>query len=97
LTRAWTSREAHAPETGALVGQLLLGHKDQLEKLFVSGLGAMDVLLKAQTILYADGKPAGLAPDQRTRLKIIGGIQTSPFISQMQTFCETDRVPGFPF
>jgi hypothetical protein len=67
---------------------VLLGHKDQLKKLFVSGLGATDVLLKAQTILDADGKPAGLVPDERTRLKavglftkmlkIIGTIQTSP-------------------
>jgi hypothetical protein len=72
VTRSWASREAHAAETGDLIGQLLLGHKDRLEALFTSALGAMDVLLDAQAILYAGGKPVGLVPDQRTRLKAVG-------------------------
>jgi hypothetical protein len=87
VTRSWASREAHASETGALIDQLMVRNKDWLEKLFVSALDAMDVLLQAQKILYADRKPAALAADHRTRLeavglytkmlKIIGTIQTS--------------------
>jgi hypothetical protein len=40
VTRSWTSREAHAPETAAMIAKLMIRHKDRLEARFVSALGA---------------------------------------------------------
>jgi hypothetical protein len=40
VTRSWASREAHAPETAAMIAKLMIRHKDRLEALFVSALGA---------------------------------------------------------
>jgi hypothetical protein len=77
------TREAHTPETCAVIDELMIQHKDRVVRI---GAGPLDALLKVNTILYAEGKPALLA-NHRTRLKtirlhmkmmkIIGAIRTS--------------------
>jgi hypothetical protein len=66
---SWAGREANAPGTRILIGELLEGHREQLNELFRLTLDLIESAFQARKIFVVRGVIVDGGPDHYARLK----------------------------
>jgi hypothetical protein len=77
LSRQWTSREAHQPQTEVLIAELLDRHGDRIEKLVERSIKVIEEAFEAEKVAVTkEGDILELGPDHYARLQSVRRLIT---------------------